>query len=269
MVLKYLTLLVTLAAQPAFAHELWIEPEEFQVEKGAPLRADIRNGQEFEGTDLAFFYERNIRFDLVMDDKISPVRGRMGDSPAVQVTAPDADGLLVIAHEGVASTLTYTEWDKFLDFAKHKDFENAEADHIAAGWSQDKFKERYTRHSKALVAVGDGEGADRALGLETEFIALTNPYAEGFSGEMAIELRYQGTLRQDAQVEVFDRAPDGTVEITLHRTDEAGRAAIPVAKGHDYLFDAVVLRPAPDAGVADTSPVWETLWASLTFAVPQ
>jgi hypothetical protein len=86
---------------------------------------------------------------------------------------------------------------------------------------------------------------------------------------MTVELRYQGAPRVDAQVEVFDRAPDDTVTITLHRTDAAGLATVPVLAGHEYLFDAVVLRRAPDPGDDPNAPVWETLWAALTFAVPE
>ena len=168
--------------------------------------------------------------------------------------------------------MTYTEWDKFLSFAAHKDFPQAEADHLANGWPQDRFKERYTRHAKTLIAVGDGRGADAPLGLETEFTALTNPYDPDFDGQMKVTLTYEGSPRVDAQVEIFDRAPDGEVTVTLQRTDDMGEAVIPVTPGHDYLLDAVVLRPAPEADkVTDdpNQPVWETLWAALTFHVPR
>jgi hypothetical protein len=46
-----------------------------------------------------------------------------------------------------------------------------------------------------------------------------------------------------------------------------GKALIPVKAGTEYLFDAVVMRPLPGS-VAEDTPVWETLWASLTFRVP-
>jgi hypothetical protein len=132
-----------------------------------------------------------------------------------------------------------------------------------------RFRESYTRHVKALIGVGTGEGADAELGLATEFVAETNPYASDFNNNMKISLFYQGALRPDAQVEVFDRAPDDTVTITLYRTDAAGQADIPVTPGHDYLFDAVVLRPAPGATTDENAIVWETLWAALSFSVPQ
>ncbi|AXI46761.1 DUF4198 domain-containing protein [Sulfitobacter sp. SK012] len=253
----------------AIAHELWVEPLAYQVDTGKPVFADIRNGQDFKGTDLAFFEKRNTRMDAVFGDKVTTIPGRMGDSPAIQFDAPESEGLLVIAHEAAPSNITYSEWEKFLAFAKHKDFPLAAADHKAAGWSMEKFTERYTRHAKALIAVGDGEGADRELGLEVEFVALTNPYADGFDGQMQVALFYQGAPLPDAQVEVFDRAPDQSVSVTLHRTGADGQATIPVDDAHTYLFDHVVLRPSLDAGETPKSPVWETLWAALTFAVPQ
>ncbi|MGJ8545617.1 MAG: DUF4198 domain-containing protein [Sulfitobacter sp.] len=250
------------------AHEFWIEPENYQVQPSKSFSADLRNGQEFSGTALGFFENRTLRFDTAMGDAIAPVEGRMGDRPALQSQTPDREGLWVLLHEAAPSTVTYKEWDKFLSFAKHKDFPDAQTTHLAEGWPTDKFRETYTRHSKALVAVGNGAGSDRAYGLATEFVALSNPYLPDFSGMMQVQLLYQGTARSDAQIEVFDRAPDGTVTITLHRTDAQGNAAIPAAPGHSYLYDAVVLRPAP-RGDAPDAPVWETLWAALTFAVPK
>jgi hypothetical protein len=44
-------------------------------------------------------------------------------------------------------------------------------------------------------------------------------------------------------------------------------ARVEVSPGHSYLTDHVVMRPMePEA--AD-GPVWESLWASLTFEVPK
>lgn len=262
-------LLLSLQGSFALAHEYWIEPQDYQVEKSSDLIADLRNGQEFKGVAQAFFPQRNTRFDIAMGDEITPVEGRLGDRPALKATAPDHDALLAILHEAAPSKLTYNEWDKFLKFAKHKNFATAAADHEAAGWSTEKFGESYTRHSKALVAVGTGVGADRAFGMETEFVALTNPYEASFNNQMKVRVLYKDAPRPDAQIEVFDRDGDDHVTITLHRTDANGEAMIPVTSGHTYLFDAVVLRPAAGAGSDEKAPVWETLWAALTFAVPQ
>lgn len=254
---------------PVAAHEYWIEPKAYQVGTGDSIQAHFKNGQNFDGITLSYFDRSSTRFDQVFDGAVTPVSARAGDSPALQLEALSAEGLLVVVHETAPSKLTYNEWEKFLKFVEHKDFKTAAADHIANGWSQEKFKESYTRHVKTLIAVGSGAGKDTAQGLATEFVALTNPYTDGFDGQMSVALIYQGSPRADAQIEVFDRAPDQNVTVTLHRTDAQGEATIPVTPGHSYLFDAVVLRPAPDPADDPNAPVWETLWAALTFAVPQ
>lgn len=258
-----------LTGTSAVSHEFWIDPKNYQVAPGGAVVADLRNGENFEGNALAWFDNRFTRFQMAMGDQLTDVSGRIGDIPALQGEAPEQDGLLVILHETAPSSLTYREWEKFLNFARHKDFPDAAADHTAAGWPKEGFRESYTRHVKSLIAVGNAKGADRAFGLETEIVALTNPYSAEFDGEMRIRVLYQDRPRADAQVEVFDRAPDGTVAVTLTRTDPAGEARIPVSPGHAYLLDAVVLRPSPEAGSTENAPVWETLWAGLTFGVPE
>ncbi len=252
----------------AASHELWIEPLAYQVETGDRLQAQFKNGQEFEGSTLSYFDRSARRFEMRVDDTDYPLSPRSGDNPALDVDAPVADGLVSVIYETTPSIVTYSEWAKFLAFAAHKNFDRAEADHANAGWSQEKFRESYTRHAKALIAVGDGSGSDSDTGMATEFVALSNPYAPDFDNQMKVSLLYDGAARKDAQVEVFDRAPDDSVTITLYRTNAEGLATIPVQPGHEYLLDAVVLRPFADASTEVNAVVWETLWAALTFAVP-
>lgn len=253
----------------AMAHEFWIEPLAYQVEDGGKLQAHFRNGENFEGGTYAFFDRSSTRFDVIVDGTATPVTPRSGDSPAFDIEPPITDGLISVVHETSASFVTYSDWAKFLKFAAHKDFTTAADEHAAKGWSQVKFRERYTRHVKSLMTVGSGEGADSEAGLKTEFIALSNPYSATFDKNMKVKLMLDGAPRPDAQVEVFDRAPDDSVTVTLHRTDAQGIATIPVEAGHEYLFDAVTLRPAPDATADENAVVWETYWAALTFTVPQ
>ena len=78
-----------------------------------------------------------------------------------------------------------------------------------------------------------------------------------------------GTPRADVQVEVFSRRA-GTKEpalIQLYRTDALGIARFPVIHGHEYMVDNVALRPVEAPNADD--PVWHSLWANLTFAVPE
>lgn len=252
-----------LFASLADAHEFWIEPIEYQVESGGDLIAHFRNGEAFEGITLGFFGMRSQRLDLIAAGETVAIDSRMGNIPALQITAP-RDGLVAIVHETTPSSVTYKDWDKFLSFARHKDFPDIAARHADRALPTSGFKERYTRHVKTLVGVGNAAGADSLSGMETEFVALANPYTDDLSDGLSVVLYYDGEVRRDAQVEVFEKGPDGQVQISLLRTDANGIVRVPVRPGHTYLLDAVVLRPAPD----DIAEVWDTLWASLTFHVP-
>ena len=257
---------LALTAAPALSHEFWIDPQAYAVPEGAPLVADIRVGETLEGAAYSYIPPNFRRFEVVLGEDVTPVEGRAGDRPALNMAVP-GEGLAVIVHVTRDYTLTYREAEKFLNFITHKDFPGVLEQHAARGLPETGFVERYSRHAKSLIAVGGGAGSDREVGLLTEIVALANPFTDDLSAGLPVRVLYEGAPRADVQVELFARAPDGTVEVTLHRTDAEGRAVLPVTAGHSYLADAVVMRPVDPMG-ADNA-VWESLWASLTFAVPE
>jgi len=254
-------------ALPAAAHEFWLEPQNYQPETGATLQVKLRNGQEFKGIEIGYFDTRIEMFDWLQNQTRKPVISRAGDFPAMTMQA-SRDGLMVLAYESTRSTVQYRNLGKFLEFAKHKDLKDAEERHKLRGLPEGRFSETYTRFCKSLIGIGSGVGHDVETGMETEFVALANPYTDDLANSFKVQLIYQGRPRINAQIEVFERSSDAVVEITTLHTDNQGYAIIPVKSQHSYMLDAVVLRE-PDETVADqNNVVWETLWASITFHVP-
>lgn len=260
-----LALLVAPIATPVVAHEFWIEPEVFTISPGDPVVADIHVGTELKGATYSFNPQNFTRFDIVTDAGVQAVTGRAGDRPALNMV-PDGSGLTTVLHVTRDYSLTYREWEKFVAFCEHKDFTWAVDRHKARDLSQERIYERYSRHGKSLVAMGDGAGADRDFGLLTEIVALANPYTDDLSEGFPVRVLYQGAPRADVQVELFERNAEGEVSIRLYRTDADGRAVVDVTPGHFYLVDSVVMRELDV--VEEKDPAWESLWASLTFEVP-
>lgn len=263
--MRFVPLILALLAQPLAAHELWIEPTDFQPDAGAPVEAHLVNGQEFKGLQLSFLPGFVARLDLSLGDETARVVTRLGSKPALQAPAL-GDGLHVAVYQSVPATVKYAALEKFESFVTHKDLGDAIARHKARGLPETEFTEIYTRFSKSLIGVGGAAGSDRDFGLETELVALANPYTDDMTQGMPLRLTYKGEVRADAQVEIFDRAPTGEVTISTTRTDAAGVAVIPVLPGHVYQADAVVLRE-PEGDVPE-GVAWESLWANLTWAVP-
>ncbi len=266
--MRILALILAFATSPAAAHELWLEPLAYQVAPDGLLEADIVNGEEFEGVILSFLPQNTENFVIFAGEAAQRVQGRPGDKPALNQAALAA-GLNIIAYQSRVATLNYPNWAKFQKFVDHKDLGDVRTRHDARGLPEDDFDEVYGRYSKALIGVGDASGADRRVGLETELVALTNPYTDDLSGGMQVQLHYRSELRSNEQIEVFEKAPDDTVKIHLYRTDANGIGTFPVKPGHAYMVDAVVLREPSETLSAETGAVWQTLWANLTFAVPQ
>lgn len=256
-------LLSVTAAGQVLSHEFWIAPARYTVEPNAPIVATLRVGERFKGSSQAYLTGNFKRFDVVMNGKTTKVDGRLGDDPAMRMTAPDS-GLAVIVYQSTKDHVRYSKWEKFEAFARHKNFTEVLDTHATRGLPRVDFQERYFRFAKSLVAVGHGRGTDTEVGLETEFVAEGNPYTDRFETGFPVRLLYQGKPRGQAQVEVFERAPDGRVEVRLLKTDADGRFTVATKAGHEYLLDAVVIRPL-EAADPKVNPVWETLWAQFTF----
>lgn len=256
------------SAFPAASHEFWISPHNYTIGPEDQLVADIRVGPNFSGPPYPYIPQLIERFGLVTGESETPVGGRAGDLPAMSF-APPEEGLAVIVHQTTDDLAIYSnaeEYAEFEEFARQKGFPWAIEEHAERGLPETGFAERYSRYAKSLVAIGHGRGSDRATGLLTEIVAEANPYTDDLSAGLPVRALYRNAPRADAQIEVFARDAVGRIRIARYRTDALGRATVPVEPGTEYLLDSVVMRAVTPRGESD--PVWESLWASLTFRIP-
>jgi len=241
------------------AHEFWIEPEAYVIAPGSEARAKFHVGEAFKAPSYSFIPGRSARFSVVQGGVIDPYEGFVGDDPAFQL-AGTKEGLLVVVHETRDLSLRYTKPEKWARFRDHKALDTGGVEHPVP------FVETYRRFAKALIGVGAAQGQDAPVGLRTEIVALANPYTDDLAQGIGVQVLLEGAPRAGAQVELFEKDPKGEVKITLHTADDKGIAVLPVQAGHRYLVDAVSLVPLADD--PSDGPVWLTLWATLTFAVP-
>ncbi|CAM4071308.1 DUF4198 domain-containing protein [Palleronia rufa] len=265
--------LAAIGAAPSAAHEFWIESDDYALDPGQDLVATVRVGQKFQGTSYPYFPPNFTLFATVAPgaDEMVPVRMRLGDRPALSMPV-EQEGLTTVLHVSRYFDLTWESWEKFDDFVREKDGDWVIDAHAERGFEQvEGIREAYARFAKALYAVGDGAGEDRAYGLETEIVALENPYTDAASDGLDVQVLYDGAPRADAQIEVFSKPlGDDQAEATVTKvqTDADGRATVTVENGRQYLLDSVVFREPADDLMAGFDPQWETLWASLTFGLP-
>lgn len=256
------------SALAAHAHEFWVIGTPTQIAVSDPVVATLHVGQEFKGGSMSFLPPNFRKFTYGYQGEESDVPGRIGDRPAVNMPAP-GEGLVVLQHVTTDNTITWSEWEDFESFALHKDSPETLTAHREMGLPDAGFSEIYSRYAKALIGVGNSEGEDRAWGLLTELVALENPYTDNVSDGIDVALFYEGAPRKNAQIEVFEKAPDDSVKVSTVRTNDEGKATVPVTPGMTYMLDAVVLRETTPEQKAETEAVWESLWANITFSVPE
>ncbi len=264
--MRILVLLACMLVSPAVAHELWIEPKDYQLRTADNIVAHIKNGENFEGIQLTYLPTDFAHFVILGANQGAVVTSRLGDRPAVDQAAP-ASGLNVIVYETEPRTISYDSFEKFEAFAMNHGVGDIAAKHSARGLSSGPLEEVYTRYSKALVSVGAARGDDRRIGLEAELVALDNPYLPNDARHVRVQLFLQGAPLPNSQVELYSKGSLGEVKASTHRTDADGVAMLPIEPGFDYMANAVIFRP-PHERHRGTDAVWETLWANLTFAVP-
>lgn len=248
------------------AHEFWIDPQDFTLEAGETLLADTRVGQDFSGAAQSFLPSNFEAFAVVSGGALQPVEGRLGDIPALTMDGLQ-EGLAVIVHQSVPYQIVWSEWERFLNFAIHKDLGDVTAMHEARALSQEDVTENYIRYAKSLVAVGAGAGEDSRVGMRTELVAMANPYTDDITGGMPMQLWYEDALQADYQVELYAEDAAGEVIVTLHRTDADGVVLLPVEPGVTYMADAVFLEEVEPA--ANSNAAWVTHWANMTFQTPE
>ena len=137
----------------------------------------------------------------------------------------------------------------------------------ARGLPETDFVESFRRYAKSLMAVGNGAGSDRAIGLHIEIVALANPYTDDMTKGMPLRVLLNGQPRAMARLALFETAADGTVTEAPYTTDAQGEVTVPAKPGATYLADSVDLYSLPNNDAA-AGPVWHSDWASLTYAVP-
>ncbi len=240
-------------------------PQQWYVKSGQGLAITLKVGERFKGLSLYYLPQDIEKFDHISPTKITPIQGRMGDMPAGKIM-PEEKGIHVIRHETKDKVITYQTLEKFKSFAEKKGYPKAGQRHLDRDLPEEKFKEIYRRYAKSIFTVGSCQGRDRRLGMAVEIIALTKPCAG--SGEMVLQFERDDRPWAEAYVTVMAKSLEGGADDVMeshHKTGADGRLRITTETAMAYLIDAVSL-DAIDPSTDASGAVWQTRWASLTFA---
>ena len=253
------------AGAPLAAHEFWLEVTDYKPGKGDVVAVTHFVGENFKGESFPFVGNWFKRYEIADAKQTRNAESTDGNDPALKLTLSEP-GLTILAYQSNPNAITFETWAKFKKYLKDEGLEGFEAAHRNKGKPQTGIHEYYTRCAKALIGVAGGKGADRAVGLPLELVALRNPYDLSAGDRLPVRVLFKGKPVGGVLIKAFDK--ETPMKPLRVRTDTAGRAEIPLLKSGVYLLNAVHMMEPTDIDVKGQTYHWQSMWASLTFALP-
>ncbi len=259
--LLFTVLVITgLTPQRSFAHDFWIEPDNFTPAPDALVSVRLREGMGFKGNTLPYIEEWFSDFSIVNDLGRAPIISLTGDDPAAQLYVKSGQALL-----GYLSEATFVELDaaKFNQYLLNEGIEFIRDARRERGEDQTSAPEYFVRCAKVLLQSTEPGTAvyGEELGYTLELIPLGNPYELAVGDTLEFRLLYRGQAIEGLQVQALTRErPELLQKI---RTDAQGRAVIQLTHPGTWMVKAVQIEPLMD----DPRAHWQSYWASYLFAL--
>jgi uncharacterized GH25 family protein len=262
-----LALLVFAGSRPAAAHDLFFRAPRYVLDPGGSVVVDVLSGT-FSRSENAITRDRLA--ELVL---LGPGGRRaldLGDwsegepKSTVRVTL-EAAGTYVLG-AAVKPRLLELSGREFNAYLKEEGLEGVLAARATQKRLDEPSRERYSKHLKALLQVGDapGEAVTSPLGHAAEIVPEQNPYGRRPGDRLTVRCLVDG--KPWARGVALAGGRRGTTDRRFPPqrlvTDDEGRATLTLTAAGVWYVKLVALREVegPDAN-------YESKWATLSFAV--
>ena len=264
---------LALGVRIAVAHDLFLKPEEFFLSPNAELRMRVLNGT-FRSSEAPV--ARNRLRDLSL---AGPTGVTRGDTTQWATRDKESRWQLRVGEKGTyaagASVLPRVLRLEAKDFNAYLG-EDGIADVLAERRRAHELdrpaRERYSKHVKAIVSVGQSSAsaADSAFrsafGYPAELVPLDNPYALRVGSTLRVRALVDGTpVSSQIVLAGGNTARGDKIRERQTRTDANGIALVPLRSSGVWYVKFIRMRRMPAA--ASDSVDYESKWATLTFAV--
>ena len=260
--------LALLAPAALIAHDLFLKPAQFFVKPGGMIHVHVINGTF---TESAGNVDPARLRDLLVVGNGAPAADRTTWDTAKKESQwhvrTGSAGTYLLAASLLPRTLKLPGKD-FNSYLAEDGLPDVLAARKAQGRLDEPSNERYSKHVKALVQVGDVRAGkiDTVLGYPAELIPLDNPYSLKVGKSLRVRALVDGKPVANQVVLAGGRGATGArINQQTVRTDANGDARIALTRAGVWYVKFINMRHIAQP-VAD-SVNYESKWATLTFAI--
>lgn len=266
---RYTLLVITLISEaPASAHDKWLEVEPAVTAQPAPTKVYLATGEALRQPEL--LPERRARRVLSFELRSTAgsknlVSSFREDQQPIATLPSLAPGSHVIRFDTSAIDIEL-ESTKFGAYLLDERLIDILAERQRQGEEDKPGRERYSRHLKALVQVGDKLDplVTQPVGQELEIVPLIAPHSLRAGQELPIKVLFRGQPLSGRAVSIAQKWRGRVAEV-FQRTSDAGIAKFAVEPRGQWLVRLIHMHRAqgPDTAAGID---WRSYWASLSFS---
>lgn len=264
-----LALLGFVSAQPARAHDKWIEASPFTSAAPSPLKIYLLTGEALQQAEqLPLRRAASVRrLQLTSSSGSRDLRATLReDQQPIAIAQPEhiRPGTSVITLDTAPIDILLAA-EKFQHYLYEERLMDILALRATRGQEEMPGRERYSRSLKAIVQIGDrlDEIALRPIGQDLEILPLAHPYSLKPSSQLAVRILFRGKPLPGRAVTFANRFRSN-VATRIVRSDEKGEAAVPLERTGEWLIALVHMESS-----ADPDADWRSYWSSLSFALSE
>lgn len=259
--------LLLVSASFAAAHDMFVKPTRFFAPENGEVRVRLLNGTFSKS-------ENSIARNRLADASVLTPRGRIkldtaewgvkGDTSTFHIHTRAA-GTYVIGVSTKPNRIDLSA-DDFNLYLKDDGIPDVLEARRKAGELNKPAKERYHKHVKAMLQVGDARTDHYAtvFGYPAEIIPMANPYTLQKGATLRVKTLVDGKATGNQYVLYGGELANGTgaMEQKDTRSDAQGVASIPLSQAGVYYIKFINMTK-----VAKDTVDYESKWATLTFEV--
>ena len=256
--------LILVAATALFAHDLFLLPETFFVAPESSVSVRVLNGT-FDKSEGAVTAARISDLSVVTPrGRVAPPKDewRATGDTAVFPIRVGGSGTYVIGLSTLHRTIRLEAKD-FNEYLATEGSPTILAQRKRTGEDTLPASERYSKHVKAILQVGDirSAGYGTVLGYPAELVPLNNPYALRRGEALRVRALVEGRPEASQLLYYGGRRTDGKpVRERSVRTDRAGVGSVRIPSSGQWYIKFIHMVKVPKDSVD-----YESNWATLTF----